>query len=149
MQQPHPTNTTGVPVTLTAIDPNNNFVTLGTATSDASGYYSFNLTCLLFQATILSALPLKAQEHTMDLTLKHISMSARHRQHQRQLQHHLALATTQSSYHVWSNRHNSSDNHNRRNISNANAQKDDHKNLAATKKSTLPFFSLKKQWRKE
>ena len=30
-QQPEPTNVTGVPVTLTAIDPNGNFVTLGTA----------------------------------------------------------------------------------------------------------------------
>jgi hypothetical protein len=39
-QQPVPTDMTGVPVTLTAIDPNGNFVTLGTTTSDASGFYS-------------------------------------------------------------------------------------------------------------
>jgi hypothetical protein len=39
-QQPMPTDMTGVPVTLTAIDPNGNFVTLGTTTSDASGFYS-------------------------------------------------------------------------------------------------------------
>jgi len=43
-QQPEPTNTTGVPVTLTAIDPNGNLVTLGTTTSDASGSYSFTWT---------------------------------------------------------------------------------------------------------
>ena len=41
MQQPKPTNATGVPVELTAIDPNGNYVTLGTATSDMSGHYSF------------------------------------------------------------------------------------------------------------
>ncbi len=43
-QQPHPNNTTGVPVTLTAIDPNNNLVTLGTTTSDASGAFGLTWT---------------------------------------------------------------------------------------------------------
>ncbi len=43
-QQAHPANTTGVPVTLTAIDPNNNLVTLGTTTSDASGTFSLTWT---------------------------------------------------------------------------------------------------------
>lgn len=43
-QQPHPNNTTGVTVTLTAIDPNNNLVTLGTTTSDASGSYGLTWT---------------------------------------------------------------------------------------------------------
>ncbi len=38
-QQPCPTNFTGVTVTLTAIDPNHNFITLGTATTDGSGLY--------------------------------------------------------------------------------------------------------------
>jgi hypothetical protein len=37
-----PANVTGVEVTLDAIDPNNNFVHLGTATSDASGTFGFN-----------------------------------------------------------------------------------------------------------
>ena len=37
---PQPTDTTGVPVTITAIDPNNNTETLGTVTTDASGSYS-------------------------------------------------------------------------------------------------------------
>jgi hypothetical protein len=41
MQQPCPTNVAGVDVTLDAIDPNNNFVHLGTATSDASGNFGF------------------------------------------------------------------------------------------------------------
>jgi len=40
-QQPMPTNATGVQVTLTAIDPNHNFITLGTATTDTSGNYGF------------------------------------------------------------------------------------------------------------
>jgi len=44
-QQPLPTDLTGVPVTLTAIDPNGNYVTLGTTTTvGASGYYSLTYT---------------------------------------------------------------------------------------------------------
>jgi hypothetical protein len=43
-QQPNPSNTTGVPVTLTAIDPNGNTVTLGTTTTDQSGFYSLTYT---------------------------------------------------------------------------------------------------------
>jgi hypothetical protein len=40
MQKPRPPNATGVEVSLDAIDPNGNFVHLGTATSDASGLFS-------------------------------------------------------------------------------------------------------------
>jgi outer membrane protein assembly factor BamB len=40
-QQAMPTNATGVPVTLTALDSNGNTEQVGTATSDASGFYSF------------------------------------------------------------------------------------------------------------
>jgi hypothetical protein len=40
MQKPRPTDTTGVTVSIDAIDSNNNFVHLGGATSDASGLYS-------------------------------------------------------------------------------------------------------------
>jgi hypothetical protein len=40
MQQPKPTNATGVTVHLTALDPNGNTQDLGYATSDASGLYS-------------------------------------------------------------------------------------------------------------
>jgi hypothetical protein len=36
-----PTNITGVEVTLDALDPNGNFVHLGTATSDSSGLYTY------------------------------------------------------------------------------------------------------------
>ena len=43
-QQPEPTNFTGVTVTLTAIDPNDNFITLGTATTDANGLYHYTWT---------------------------------------------------------------------------------------------------------
>jgi hypothetical protein len=41
MQQPYPTNCTGVQVTLDAYDPNGNFVHLGTATSDTSGTFGY------------------------------------------------------------------------------------------------------------
>jgi outer membrane protein assembly factor BamB len=41
MQKPKPTNATGVEVTLTAIDPNHNYVTLGTTTTDLNGNYAF------------------------------------------------------------------------------------------------------------
>jgi hypothetical protein len=40
-QFPRPTNATGVEVTLDAIDPNNNFVHLGTVTSDTSGTFGY------------------------------------------------------------------------------------------------------------
>jgi hypothetical protein len=42
-QQPCPANVTGVPVTISAIDPNGNYVTLGNTISDASGLYSFTV----------------------------------------------------------------------------------------------------------
>ena len=42
MQQPMPTNVTGVPVTLSVLDSNGNYRTIGTTTTDASGFYSFN-----------------------------------------------------------------------------------------------------------
>ncbi|MBT0160665.1 PQQ-binding-like beta-propeller repeat protein [Candidatus Bathyarchaeota archaeon A05DMB-2] len=41
MQRPKPANATGVPVTLTAIDPNHNLIKIGTATSDTNGVYGF------------------------------------------------------------------------------------------------------------
>jgi len=41
MQKPIPTNATGVEVTLDTIDPNGNFVHIGTATSDMSGLFSY------------------------------------------------------------------------------------------------------------
>jgi hypothetical protein len=43
MQQPCPANVTGVPVTISAIDPNGNYVTLGNTISDGSGFYSFTV----------------------------------------------------------------------------------------------------------
>jgi outer membrane protein assembly factor BamB len=43
-QQPMPSNVTGVPVTIDVIDANNNYRTIGTARSDASGFYSFSWT---------------------------------------------------------------------------------------------------------
>jgi len=43
-QQPAPSNFTGVTVTLTAIDPNHNFVTIGTATTDINGMFHYTWT---------------------------------------------------------------------------------------------------------
>jgi hypothetical protein len=43
MQKQKPTNATGVPVSIDAIDPNGNLVHLGDTTSDASGQYSLPL----------------------------------------------------------------------------------------------------------
>jgi hypothetical protein len=39
-----PTNATGVPVTLAVIDANGNYRTIGTATADSNGFFSFNWT---------------------------------------------------------------------------------------------------------
>ena len=44
MQYPKPTNATGVQITLSYIDPNNNFYVMGTTTSDSSGHYSYMFT---------------------------------------------------------------------------------------------------------
>lgn len=44
MQKPRPTQLEGVEVIFTAVDPNNNFVTLGTTQTDANGNYGFIFT---------------------------------------------------------------------------------------------------------
>ncbi len=41
MQQPEPTNITGVPVTLYVLDSNNNYRAIGTTTTDASGTFAY------------------------------------------------------------------------------------------------------------
>jgi hypothetical protein len=42
MQQQRPTNTTGVPITLSVVDANGNYRDIGTTTSDADGFFAFN-----------------------------------------------------------------------------------------------------------
>jgi hypothetical protein len=42
MQQIKPTNTTGVPVTLSVIDANGNYRTIGQTTSNADGFFTYN-----------------------------------------------------------------------------------------------------------
>jgi len=44
MQQPKPTNTTGVSVELYVLDSNGNYRTIGTTTTDTNGYYSYQWT---------------------------------------------------------------------------------------------------------
>jgi outer membrane protein assembly factor BamB len=44
MQKPMPTNATGVPVSIDAVDPNGNLIHIGNATSDTSGLYSYEWT---------------------------------------------------------------------------------------------------------
>jgi outer membrane protein assembly factor BamB len=44
MEQPLPTQATGVNVVITAIDPNHNFISIGNATSDLTGYYHYTWT---------------------------------------------------------------------------------------------------------
>ena len=41
MQQPKPTNATGVPVTINVLDANGNYRQIGKTTSDVNGMYSF------------------------------------------------------------------------------------------------------------
>jgi hypothetical protein len=41
MQQPRPTNATGVPITLNVVDSNGNYRTIGTTTSDDTGMFSY------------------------------------------------------------------------------------------------------------
>jgi hypothetical protein len=42
MQKPRPTNTVGVPMTISVVDSNGNYRDIGIATSDADGFFSFN-----------------------------------------------------------------------------------------------------------
>ena len=42
MQKPRPTDTTGVPITLSVVDANGNYRTIGTTTSTADGFFSYN-----------------------------------------------------------------------------------------------------------
>lgn len=44
MQKPRPTDTTGVPVTLSVLDANGNYRGIGTVTSDANGFFTYNWT---------------------------------------------------------------------------------------------------------
>jgi hypothetical protein len=44
MQQPRPTNATGVPIRINVLDSNGNYRTIGMTTSDDSGFFSFNWT---------------------------------------------------------------------------------------------------------
>jgi hypothetical protein len=44
MQMPRPTNATGVPVSINVVDPNGNYRTIGTTTSDSNGFYSYQWT---------------------------------------------------------------------------------------------------------
>ena len=44
MQRPRPTDATGVKVTLSVLDSNNNYREIGTATSNSDGFYAFNWT---------------------------------------------------------------------------------------------------------
>jgi outer membrane protein assembly factor BamB len=44
MQQPKPTNATGVKVTITVLDPNNNCYDVGTTTSDIDGFFKLTFT---------------------------------------------------------------------------------------------------------
>jgi hypothetical protein len=44
MQQPKPTNATGVPVIISVLDPNGNNYVVGTTTSDANGHYKLTFT---------------------------------------------------------------------------------------------------------
>jgi hypothetical protein len=44
MQQTKPTNTTGVPVTISVLDPNGNTYVIGATNSDASGHYKLSFT---------------------------------------------------------------------------------------------------------
>ncbi len=49
-QQVMPTNATGVPVTISAIDPNGNYINLGDVTSDTNGFYSLGVNTNMLSA---------------------------------------------------------------------------------------------------
>ena len=64
MQKPRPTDTTGVPVTLSVVDSNGNYREIGTTTSDADGFYQLQLETRHRQANTQYTLALQALNHT-------------------------------------------------------------------------------------
>jgi hypothetical protein len=54
-QEPKPTNFTGVTVTISILDSNNNSRPIGTTTTDASGTYRFNWTLTFQELTVYAS----------------------------------------------------------------------------------------------
>ena len=88
MQQPLPTNTKGVPVTIDAIDANGNYRNIGTATSDTSGNFGFPWKPDIPGITTKLSQPSKAPT----LTAAHIQ------QHTLTWKNHLQLLLNQHSH---------------------------------------------------
>ena len=65
-QQPMPTNTTGVPVTLYVLDSNNNYRSIGTTTTNAKRFLQLHLETRHSKATIPSLQSSQVHNHTMD-----------------------------------------------------------------------------------
>ena len=71
-QQPMPSNTTGVPVSISVLDSNGNYRLIGTTTSDSSGMFTLSWTPDI-PAITLSTLTSQEQPHTIRHILKHHS----------------------------------------------------------------------------
>ena len=86
MQQPMPTNMTGVPVTLSVIDSNGNYRQIGTTTTDRQRNFSFTWTPDI-PGTYTVTATFAGSEAYYGSSAEHTSMLARQRQHQRQQLH--------------------------------------------------------------
>ena len=123
MQQPEPTNVTGVPVTLYVLDSNNNYRSIGTTTTNALGDYSDSRGRPTSQATTPYTQLSQAHIHTMDL--RHPQDSTPAQQHPQPLQQLTPLTRLSLKHnpHVRSCRHNHRDSHHRRSNSTGTHQK--------------------------
>ena len=66
-QQPFPANATGVPVSLDAIDPNGNYIHIGTVTSNDAGTYGYTFSPQvpgLYQITATFQDPMHTAPHS-------------------------------------------------------------------------------------
>ena len=91
MQQPRPTNATGVPVSINVVDSNGNYRTIGTTTSDGSGRFTLTWTPdISGDYTVIASFA--GSESYYASTAGALSMQA----NQRQLQHH-----HQQQFHRW------------------------------------------------
>ena len=95
MQQAMPSDTTGVPVTLSVVDANGNYRVIGQTTTDSSGMFTYAWAPDI-PGTYAVMATFEGSNGYLDLLLKPLSMLPQHRE---QLQHlqllrHLSLTCT-------------------------------------------------------
>ena len=97
-QKPAPTNFTGVTVTIMALDPNDNYVVLGTTTTDANGIYQLNMDTTHHSRRLHSLRNLRRHKRLLGIKSRSYTWSSQKQQQQSHQQpHHNQQLTNTSS----------------------------------------------------